>query len=135
MANIDQLDRMPRLLRALAEHSGQLINHAGVGASLGLNHVTTQKYTGVFEQLFLVRTLPPWRNNALKRLTRKPKLHFLDSSLLATLRGLRPERVALDRSNFGAVLETFVFAEALKQGPPPSAASHAHLDRTRRRRS
>jgi len=114
IASIDQLDRMPRLLRALAEHSGQLINHAGVGASLGLNHVTTQKYTGVFEQLFLVRTLPPWHNNALKRLTKKPKLHFLDSGLLGTLRGLTPERVALDRSNFGAVLETFVFTEVLK---------------------
>jgi len=105
---------MPRLLRALAEHSGQLINHAGVGASLDLNHVTTQKYTGVFEQLFLVRTLPSWHNNALKRLTKKPKLHFLDSGLLAALRGLTPERVAADRSNFGAVLETFVFAEVLK---------------------
>jgi len=114
IANIDQLDRMPRLLRALAEHSGQLINHAGVGASLDLNHVTTQKYTGVFEQLFLVRTLPPWHNNALKRLTKKPKLHFLDSGLLAALRGLTPERMAADRSNFGAVLETFVFAEVLK---------------------
>lgn len=114
IANIDQLDRMPRLLRALAEHSGQLINHAGVGASLDLNHVTTQKYTGVFEQLFLLRTLPPWHNNALKRLTKKPKLHFLDSGLLAALRGLTPELVAADRSNFGAVLETFVFAEVLK---------------------
>jgi predicted AAA+ superfamily ATPase len=114
IASIDQLDRMPRLLRALAEHSGQLVNHAGVGANLDLNHVTTQKYTGVFEQLFLVRTLPPWHNNVLKRLTKKPKLHFLDSGLLAALRGLTPARVAADRSNFGAVLETFVFAEVLK---------------------
>jgi predicted AAA+ superfamily ATPase len=114
IANIDQLDRMPRLLRALAEHSGQLINYTGVGASLDLNHVTTQKYAGVLEQLFLVRTLPPWHNNALKRLTKTPKLHFLDSGLLAALRGLTPERIAADRSNFGAALETFVFAEVLK---------------------
>ena len=114
IANIDQLDRMPRLLHALAEHSGQLINHAAVGASLDLNHVTTQKYTGVFEQLFLLATLPSWRNSALKRLIKKPKLHFLDSGLLAALQGLTPDRVALDRSNFGPVLETFVFAELLK---------------------
>ncbi|WP_293683196.1 ATP-binding protein, partial [uncultured Phenylobacterium sp.] len=105
IANVDQLDRMPRLLRALAEHSGQLINYTRVGASLDLNHVTTQKYTGVFEQLFLVRTLPSWHNNALKRLTKTPKLHFLDSGLLAAMRGLTPERVAAGRANFGAVLE------------------------------
>lgn len=114
IANIDQLDRMPRLLRALAAHAGQLINHAGVGASLDLNHVTTQKYTGIFEQLFLVRTLPPWHNNALKRLTKKPKLHFLDSGLLAALMNLTPEKVAADRGSFGAILETFVFSEVLK---------------------
>jgi hypothetical protein len=114
IANIDQLDRMPRLLRALAEHSGQLINYTGVGASFDLNHVTTQKYAGILEQLFLVRTLPPWHNNVLKRLTKTPKLHFLDSGLLAAMRGLTPERVAADRSNFGPVLETFVFAEVLK---------------------
>lgn len=114
IANIDQLDRMPRLLRALAAHSGQLINHAGVGASLDINHVTTQKYTGIFEQLFLVRTLPPWHNNALKRLTKKPKLHFLDSGLLAALINLTPEKVTANRASFGPILETFVFSEVLK---------------------
>jgi len=114
IANIDQLDRMPRLLRALAAHAGQLINHAGVGASLDLNHVTTQKYTGILEQLFLLQTLPPWHTNALKRLIKKPKLHFLDSGLLAALTGLTPEKVAANRSRFGAVLETFVFSEVRK---------------------
>jgi predicted AAA+ superfamily ATPase len=43
IAAVDQLDRMPRLLRVLAEHSGQLINHTGIGAAIGLNHVTTQR--------------------------------------------------------------------------------------------
>lgn len=114
VAQIDQLDRMPRLLRALAEHSGQLINHSAAGAPLNLNHVTTQRYTAVFEQLFLVRTLPPWSNNALSRLIKTPKLHFLDSGLLAALRNLTPERIAADRTPFGAVLETFVFGEVLK---------------------
>ena len=69
---------------------------------------------GLFEQLFLIRTLPPWFTNELKRLIKTPKLTFLDSGLLASLRGLTPARVAEDRGPFGALLETFVFAEALK---------------------
>jgi predicted AAA+ superfamily ATPase len=77
---------MPRLLRVLAEHSGQLANHARAGAAIGLNHVTTQKYTGIFEQLFLLRTLPPWHSNSLSRLVKSPKLHFLDAGPLAALR-------------------------------------------------
>jgi predicted AAA+ superfamily ATPase len=114
IASVDQLDRMPRLLRVLAEHSGQLVNHAGAGAAIGLNHVTTQKYTGIFEQLFLLRALPPWQSNALSRLVKSPKLHFLDAGLLSALRGVTPERVARDRQLLGPILETFVFSELLK---------------------
>jgi uncharacterized protein len=114
LAQIDRLSQMPRLLRVLAQHSGQLVNYSGLGAPLGFNHVTTQKYTALFEQLFLIRTLPPWFSNQLKRLIKTPKLSFLDSGLLASLRGLSPERIAADRGPFGALLETFVLAEALK---------------------
>jgi predicted AAA+ superfamily ATPase len=114
VAAIENLDRMPRLLRALAVHSGQIVNHNGVGALVGLNHVTTRKYTGVFEQLFLVRTLPAWSNNALKRLTKTPKLHFVDTGLLAALRGLTPDAIGRDRVPFGALLESFVVSELAK---------------------
>jgi predicted AAA+ superfamily ATPase len=114
IAAVDQLDRMPRLLRVLAEHSGQLVNHTGMGAAIGLNHVTTQRYMGILEQLYLIQTLPPWHSNALKRLTKTPKLHFLDAGLLAALRGVTPERVARDRAIFGPILESFVVSELMK---------------------
>jgi predicted AAA+ superfamily ATPase len=114
IAQVDQLDRMPRLLRVLAEHSGQLVNYTAAGAAIGLNHVTAHRYAALIEQLFLIRLLPPWHSSALKRLTRTAKLHFLDAGLLAALRGITPERIARDRGIFGAVLESFVFAELLK---------------------
>jgi len=114
VAAIDNLDRMPRLLRALAVHAGQLVNHTGVGAAIGLNHVTTASYTSIFEQLYLIRTLPAWHNNALKRLTKTPKLHFVDTGLLAALRGLTPDAIARDRVPFGALLESFVVTELAK---------------------
>ncbi len=114
VAQIEQLQLMPRLLRVMGAHAGQLVNYSGFGASLGMNHVTTQKYVGVFESLFVVRTLPPWHGNLLKRLTKTPKLHFLDAGLLAALRDLTPDRLRADRTLFGSLLETFVFAELLK---------------------
>lgn len=114
VAQIEQIQLMPRLLRALAHHSGQLINYSGIGAPLGMNHVTTQKYTGIFEQLFLIRTLQPWYTNELKRLTKTPKIHFLDSGLLAALRDISTDRFLANRRLFGPLLETFVFTELLK---------------------
>ena len=114
IARIEQLGSMPRLLRVLAEHSGRLVNYSGFGAALGMNHVTTRKYVGVLENLFLVHTLPPWYTNTLKRVTKSPKLHFLDAGLLASLKALTPERLRIDRTPFGPVLETFVLGELLK---------------------
>ena len=61
-----------------------------------------------------VQSLPPWYTNALKRVTKSPKLHFLDAGLLAALRGITPAHLRRDRTPFGAMLETFVLGELLK---------------------
>lgn len=114
VAQIEQLAVMPKLLAVLAEHSGQLVNYTGIGTALGLNHVTTQKYVRVFESLFLVHTLRPWFTNRLKRLTKSPKLHFLDAGLLAAMRDVSPDIVGKDKTSFGPILETFVFSELRK---------------------
>ncbi|MYF89571.1 MAG: ATP-binding protein [Boseongicola sp. SB0676_bin_33] len=114
VAQVGQLAQMPKLLNVLAGHAGQLVNYSGMGVGLGMNHVTTQKYTGVFESLYLIHSLQAWHSNRLKRLIKSPKLHFLDSGLLAALKGLTLERIAKDRTAFGATLETFVVGEILK---------------------
>ncbi|MGH9606985.1 MAG: ATP-binding protein [Terracidiphilus sp.] len=115
IAEIEKLDRMPRLLQVLAHHSGQLTNFTQMGGQIGFDDKTTAKYIGILEQLFLVRRLEPWFRNPLKRLVKTPKLHFLDSGLLAMLLGATAERIAKDRTVFGQLLETFVFSEILKQ--------------------
>lgn len=115
IADVEKLDRIPRLLQALAHHSSQLTNFRQLGGQIGFDDKTTRKYVGILEQLFLVRRLQPWFHNELKRIVKTPKLHFLDSGLLASLLGVTAERVAKDRAVFGKLLETFVFSEILKQ--------------------
>lgn len=114
IANIDQLDRLPRLLNILAEHAGQLVNNSSFGAALGLSGVTAQKYIAILERLFLVRTLAPWSNNRLSRLVKTPKLQFIDTGLLAALRGDELARLSENKTRFGAILESFVVSELMK---------------------
>ncbi|MCZ4093144.1 ATP-binding protein [Sinorhizobium psoraleae] len=114
IANVDQLDRLPRLLDVLAEHAGQLVNHSSFGAALGLSSVTAQKYVSILERLFLVRTLVPWSSNRLTRLIKTPKLHFLDSGLLATLREDEVDALRDNKTRFGPLLESFVISELMK---------------------
>jgi uncharacterized protein len=114
IANIDQLDRLPRLLRILSEHPGQLVNHTSFGASLSLSHKTAQKYVSILERLFLVKTLEPWSSNDVSRIIKTAKLTFLDSGLLAMLRGADAAIISADRSKFGPLLENFVVSEIFK---------------------
>ncbi len=116
IAKIDQMHLMPGLLRELAEHSGQLVNYSALGAPLGANHVTVRKYLGVFQNLFLVGNLQPWYTNAIKRVIKSRKLHFLDSGLLAAQKGITREGLGRDRTPFGSLLESFVLAELMKIG-------------------
>ena len=114
IAEIEKLTELPRFVRFLAEHSGQLVNYSQFGSSIGVSYKTGQRYVGLLEQVFLVATFQPWYTNALKRIARTRKLHFLDSGLLATARGLTFNRIKANRREFGALLESFAFSEILK---------------------
>jgi len=114
IADIEKLAELPKFVRLLAEHSGQLVNYSRFGGSINVSHKTGQRYVALLEQVFLVATLQPWYTNVLKRIAKTPKLHFLDSGLLAAARGLRFEGVRANRGAFGALLESFVFSEVLK---------------------
>src|SRR6185437_12267200 len=70
IAVVEKLGQMPRLLRVLAHHAGQLVNYAGVGGSLDMDAKTAHRYMDVLQQLFLVRSLEPWSTNQLKRLVK-----------------------------------------------------------------
>ena len=114
IAEIERLAELPKFVRLLAEYSGRLVNYSQFGSEIDVSHKTGQRYVALLEQVFLVSTLQPWYTNALKRIAKTPKLHFLDSGLLAAVRGLSFDRVRADRSEFGALLESFVFSEVLK---------------------
>ena len=114
IAEIEKLTELPKFVRLLAEHSGQLVNYSQLAGGINVNQRTAHRYVGLLEQVFLIATLQPWFTNTLKRIVKTPKLHFLDSGLLAAARGLTFDRIKADRGPFGALLESFVFAEVLK---------------------
>ncbi|MCY3983157.1 MAG: ATP-binding protein [Roseovarius sp.] len=112
--NVHKLREITALLQASAIQSAQLIVYSHMANDLRLSVSTVQRYIGTLEQMFLLRFLPAWHRNELKRLVRTPKLHFLDSGLLASIRRITQSRMDRDRSFFGPLLESFIYAELLK---------------------
>lgn len=84
--------------------------------------------------MFLVSTVQPLVYQYSETHRQDARLHFLDSGLLATVRGLTFDRVKADRGPFGALLESFVLlgnSEA-DERLGPAADSHHFRDRDMR---
>lgn len=127
VADIDKLQAMPPLLNVLAQLSGQLCNFTQIGAQLGLDGKTVQKYVSLLEHIFLVKRVPSWGRNELGRLIKSAKIHFLDAGLQASLTRMTLARAVVDRTRFGPTLESWVFGE-LQKNLSELAADGAFLD-------
>ena len=107
-------DALARLLGHAAAASGRLMNLSALAAPLGIDIKTVDRWLELLEQMFVVRRVRAWHANRLKRLVKTPKLHFVDTGLLAALLKDSAEALEADRSRLGFLLEGFVFSELAK---------------------
>ncbi len=127
IARVHDRANVRRLLAAVAVITGSALNLDGISRNLGIAANTVRAHVDLLETLFLVYRLPAWHSNLLSRLTKAPKLHIVDSGLLAYLLSANAERVWTDPQIAGALIETFVVMEIVRQAsadPDPPRAFH-----------
>lgn len=115
LANIEGLTQMPRLLSLLAARTASLLNFAELSRSSGLPQTTLKRYMALLEMTFLVRTLPAWSGNLSKRLVKSPKVFLCDTGLASSLLDIDAKRAEREGGLLGALLESFVVTEIMKQ--------------------
>ncbi len=115
IANIEGRADLPRLLALLAVRSASLINVSELSRSSGIPYTTLQRYLTLLEIAFLVRTTPAWSGNLGKRLTKSPKIHMVDTGMMAHLLGRGEDAFDDVTAPAGPLLETFVASELRKQ--------------------
>ncbi len=114
IASIDKTDEFSRLIESAAMAGGQLVNLSTLSSHLHVDNKTVDRWLHLLQQLFLLTRLRAWHTNKLKRLVKSPKLHFIDSGLLAAIQNVTPGDLASDRTRFGPLLECFVYSELAK---------------------
>lgn len=115
LANIEKLTDLPKLLALLAARVGGLMNMAEISRAIDIPHTTLQRYLALLEAAFLFRPLPAWSANLGKRLVKSPKIHLLDTGLVAHLRGTGDARALSLSPDIGPLLESFAIQEIRKQ--------------------
>jgi len=112
---VRDLTSFQRFLRLCAARTGQMLNLSSLGADCGISHATAREWLTVLEASYVLMLLKPYHNNFGKRLVKTPKLYFLDVGLAAWLLGMRDAAALGIHAQRGALFETWVVSEIVKQ--------------------
>jgi uncharacterized protein len=119
LSRVRQREMLPRLLGQLAARPGQVLNIAATAQAVGMEKSSAENYLRLLEAVFLVQRLPAWGTTLGSRVARQPKLHLVDSGVMAWLLGLSPEKIASGDpaalTEYGHLVETFAVGEILRQ--------------------
>lgn len=114
LSNIGDLDAFTRFLGLCAGRAGQLLNLSSLGADAGVSHATAKRWISVLQASYVVDLLRPHHRSFRKRLTKSPKLYFVDTGLLCYLLGIRRVEHLRHHPLRGAIFENFVVVELRK---------------------
>ena len=114
LAQIGDLEAFRRFVALCAGRAGQLLNLSSLGNDCGISHETARRWLSVLEASFVAFRLQPHHENFNKRLTKSPKLYFLDTGLLCYLLQIRDAGQLATHAMRGVVFENLIIAELLK---------------------
>jgi hypothetical protein len=104
-----------RFIRACALRSSQVLNYSDLARDTGIAPNTARKWLGLLQSSAVVALIEPYYGNRTKRLIKSPKLVFLDTGLAVFLAGFRSEVDLFGSSVSGAIYESYVFGQILRQ--------------------
>ena len=115
LTQVGDLEAFRRFVLLCAGRVGQLLNLSSLGNDCGVSHETVRRWLSVLEASFVVFRLPPHHQRFNKRLTKSPKLYFVDTGLLCYLLQIRRADELATHAMRGAVFENLVIADLMKR--------------------
>lgn len=113
--NITNETAFIRFLKILAGRTSQILNYSDIARDAGIAVNTAKAWVSVLQtsgNIFLLH--PYFPRNFVKRMTKSPKLYFLDTGLCSYLCGITSGKMAMEGPMSGALLETYAVSEILK---------------------
>jgi predicted AAA+ superfamily ATPase len=106
--------RFGKFLSACAALVGAQVNYATLAETAEISQPTAKEWLALLEGFSIVCLLRPYANNALKRLTKTPKLYFCDTGLAAYLSMWLSRETLMNGAASGHFFENYVVTELLK---------------------
>lgn len=123
LATLRELEPFTKLRMAAALETGTMLNAESLARQIGITGKTVKRYLQYLSISYQSILLEPWSRNAMRRLMKAPKFHFLDPGVLRTILG---KRSGLS----GAEFESAVVSEIYKQLHLLQVPTHCYHLRT-----
>lgn len=101
-----------KLLNLLAYQIGNLVSLKEIGASLGLDRKTVERYIDILEKAYIIFRVGGYSRNLRSEITKMSKYYFYDNGVRNAL--INNHNVLDIRNDVGQLWENFVISERLK---------------------
>lgn len=115
LLDIGNLRDFEQCLRLLASRTGQILDMSDISKMIGISVPTVKRWISVLEASYILFLVPPYFNNFGKRIIKAPKLYFYDTGLVNELVGIRDASVLINGPMAGAIFETAIMSDIVKQ--------------------
>ena len=124
LISLEKRIEFEQFIKILAARVGQELNLNSISGQIGVSSPQLKKWLSILEASFIIFRLPPYFKNLGKRITKSPKLYFLDVGLVCYLLGIETAEQVERDPLFGNIFENMIILEAFKnrhnRGKEPS---------------
>jgi len=108
----------------IADFHGQVWNGAEFARAIGTSEPTARSYLDILSGAYMVRLLPAWFENLMKRQLKAPKIYVRDSGLLHSILDIDSIEQLEGHPKIGASFEGFAIAQILSSLRRHSRSAH-----------
>lgn len=114
LVKIKDESRFLKFVSCAAARTGQEVVLADIARDTEIDGKTAENWLSILQSSGLVYLLPPYFNNTIKRIVKRPKLYFMDTGLACYLSLWNNPRALELSAMAGAMFETYIISEIIK---------------------
>lgn len=114
LVKIKDESRFLKFIACVAARTGQEVVLADLSRDTEIDGKTAENWLSLLQSSGLIYLLPPYYNNTIKRIVKRPKLYFMDTGLACYLSLWNNPRALELSAMAAAMFETYVISEIIK---------------------
>jgi len=115
ISGVTDLQEFSRFTALLSNLTAQEINYSELGRDINITPQTAKRWVDILVSSYQWTSIPAYSNNAIKRISKKPKGYMTDTGMACYLMHIGGVDSLRGHPKLGSLFETFVVQDILKQ--------------------